>query len=145
MSEQLNTLENSSDEKKKSKKDALAGLDILEKPARKLPSIIEETLNNNISVELATNGYYVSGFYGINSEKGKTGYAFIQETSEPDTLVAYDNKGAKHVLKNFEDLVKFHSHIWGTFFKLSEDYRKPDMKWFPFLLQYNALNITPSK
>lgn len=145
MSEQLNITENSIDEKKKTKKDALSGLDILEKPARKIPAIIEETLSNNIAVELASNGYYISGFYGLNSDKGKTGYVFIQETSDPESLVAYDNKGTKHLLKNFEDLVRFNNQVWATFFKVSEDYRKPDMKWFPFLLQYDALNITPSK
>lgn len=137
--------ETTEDKKKtrKNKEDPLAGLDILEKPVRKLPKVIEEVLKNNIEVRLTSNGYYVDGFYGLGADKGQLGFAFAQETSEPDTLVFYDNKNAKHVIRNFEDLVKFNNHVWGAFFKLSEDYKKPDLKWFSFLLQYGVLSITP--
>lgn len=131
--------------KKKAKEDALANVQILNEPNRKLPKIIEELLQKDVPVVLAKNGYYVGGFYGLNQEIGKAGFAFAQETSEFDTLVFVDNKNHKHLVKSFEDLVKFNNHVWSIYFKLSEDYRKPDTLWFGYMLQYGVLSITPGR
>jgi hypothetical protein len=129
--------------KKKAKDDVFSNITVLNEPNRKIPKIIEEVLAHGISVSLAPNGYYIEGFYGLNADTKHVGFALAQETNEPEYLVLYDNKNHKHLIKSFEDLVKFHNHVWGLFFKISEDYKKPDILWFGFMLQYNVLSITP--
>lgn len=146
MSDLENQVNNQQTEEKKTRKqkeDVFSNIQILEQPHRKLPKLIEEVLKHNIPVRLSSNGYYIGGFYGLNADKDNSGFAFAQETSEPEALVFYDNKNGKHLIKNFEDLVKFNNHVWGAFFKLSEEYRKPEILWFGFLLQYGVLSITP--
>lgn len=131
------------DKKKvKKSKDGEFNLKVVDAPVRQLPTIINEVLDKGFSVILSKNGYYVEGFYGLNHD-GKFGYAFGQETTEPNTLVFYDAKGHKHPVKSFEDLVKFNSQIWGVFYKVSEEFKKPNQKWFGFMLELGALNITP--
>lgn len=139
------TLNDSTQASKKAKKkvDALQGIEVLEFPNRTLPNLIEELLEKNIPVTLSKNGYYVGGFYALNADNGHKGYAFAQDTSEANTLVFYDNKGHKHIVKSFEDLVKFHSVVWSNFFKISDDFRKPDNLWFMYMLQYDVVSITP--
>lgn len=129
--------------KNKKKQEGLLGIEVLEFPNRTLPKLIEELLEKNIPVRLSKNGYYVAGFYGLNSDNENKGLAFCQDTNEANTLVFFDNKGHKHVVKNFEDLVKFNNVVWGNFFKLSEDFKKPDNLWFMYMLQYGVLSITP--
>lgn len=134
------------DEKKKEKakkKDELGGLEVLQFPNRTLPALIEELLEKNFPVRLAKDGYYVGGFYGLNSETDNKGFAFAQDTSEANTLVFYDSKNHKHVIKTFEDLVKFHNHVWGLFYKVAKEYQKPDTGWFSYMLEYGVLSITP--
>ena len=140
----VDTPKDSIEKKVKKSKEAEPTLKIVDAPIRKIPSIINELLEKNFSIILSKSGYYVEGFYGLNHE-GKLGYAFSQETTEPDTLVFYDSKGHKHIVKSFEDLVKFNSHVWGIFYKQSEDYKKPNQKWFGYMLELGALNITPGK
>lgn len=132
-------------EKKKAKKkeEALQGIEVLEFPNRTLPKLLEELLEKDIPVHLSKNGYYVGGFYGLNSETNHKGFAFAQDTNEANTLVFFDNKGHKHIVRTFEDLVKFHNHVWGIYFKLSNDFKKPDNLWFGYMLQYGVLSITP--
>lgn len=138
-----NTTDNSVDKNaKKKKEDPLHGLTILEKPSRKLPALVEELLEKNIPVRLTKKGYLVGGFYGLGDNDNK-GFATFQETDKANTLVFFDNKGREHVVESFEDVVKFNNFIWGVFFKLSEDYKKPDLLWFPYMLQYGVLSITP--
>lgn len=138
-----NATDNSVDKNaKKKKEDALHGLTILEKPSRKLPALVEELLEKNIPVRLTKKGYLVGGFYGLGDNENK-GFASFQETDKSNTLVFFDNKGREHVVQSFEDLVKFNNFVWGVFFKLSEDYKKPDLLWFPYMLQYGVLSITP--
>lgn len=127
---------------KKKKEDPLHGINILEKPSRKLPSLVEELLEKNIPVRLTKKGYLVGGFYGLGDNDNK-GFASFQETDKVNTLVFFDNKGREHVVESFEDLVKFNNFIWGIFFKLSEDYKKPDLLWFQYMLHYGVLSITP--
>lgn len=141
----VNKEEDKEDKKKmkKTKDDPFQNITILNEPNRKLPKVIEEALANDIPVRLSKNGYYIAGFYGLNSDTDNAGFAFAQETSEPDALVFYDSKNHRHLVKTFEDLVKFHNHVWGLFFKVSEEYKKPDILWFGFMLQYGVLNIMP--
>lgn len=141
----VNKEEDKEDKKKmkKLKEDPFQNITVLNEPQRKLPKVIEEALANDIPVRLSKNGYYVAGFYGLNSDTDNAGFAFAQETSEPDALVFYDSKNHRHLVKTFEDLVKFHNHVWGLFFKISEEYKKPDILWFGFMLQYGVLNIMP--
>lgn len=129
--------------KKKSKEDPFNNINVLYEPKRKLPKVIDIALENNIPVTLSKNGYFLGGFYGLNHDNQHEGFAFAQETSEDNSLVFYDMKGHKFLVKDFEDLVKFHNHVWGQFYKVSDSYKKPDMLWFGFLLQYGVLNITP--
>jgi hypothetical protein len=132
------------EKKAKKSKDGESTLKVVDNPVRHLPAIINELLEKNFSIILSKNGYYVEGFYGLNPD-GKTGYAFAQETTEANTLVFFDAKGHKHLVKSFEDLVKFNSHVWGIFYKQSEDYKKPNSKWFGYMLELGALNITPGR
>lgn len=127
---------------KKKKEDPLHGVTILEKPSRKLPALVEDLLEKNIPVRLTKKGYLVGGFYGLGDNDNK-GFASFQETDKANTLVFFDNKGREHVVESFEDLVKFNNFVWGVFFKLSEDYKKPDLLWFQYMLQYGVLSITP--
>lgn len=115
---------------------------ILPSPNRTLPKLIEEILEKDLPVFLSKDGYYVGGFYGLNPGS-KKGFAFAQDTSEANTLVFFDSKNNPCAIRGFEDLVKFNSHIWSSFYKLSEDYKKPDSLWFGYMLEYNVLNITP--
>lgn len=131
------------DKKKPKKKNDLDGIEVLDFPNRTLPKIIETALELNIPIQLSKNGYYIGGFYGLNSDNSFKGFAFGQDTNEANTLVFYDNKNNKHLVKSFEDLVKFHNHIWGIYFKLSDSFKKPDNLWFGHMLQYGVLNITP--
>lgn len=135
-----------SEEKKKNKKvkeDIFNNITILNEPKRNIPKVIEAALENGIPVTLSKNGYFVGGFYGLNHDNQHQGFAFAQETSEPNALVFYDSKNHRHLIKTFEDLVKFHNHVWGLFYKVSDEYKKPDMLWFSFMLQYGVLSITP--
>jgi hypothetical protein len=127
---------------KKKKEDYLQGITILDKPSRKLPSLIEELLEKDIPVRLTKKGYLIGGFYGLGNNENK-GFVFSQETDKENILVFFDNKGREHIIQSFEDLVKFNNFIWGIFFKISEDYKKPDLLWFQYMLQFNVLNITP--
>ena len=127
----------------KKKKDVqMNGVIVLEKPSRILPQLVEELLEKNIPVRLTKGGYSVGGFYGLGDVDSK-GFAFCKETNQPNTLVFFDNKGREHLVESFEDLVKFNNSIWGVFFKLSDDYKKPDFLWFQYMLQYGVLSITP--
>ena len=141
---ETNTASDSSVEKtpKKKKEDPLNGVTVLEQPSRKLPQLVEELLEKNIPVRLTKKGYLVGGFYGLGDGDNK-GFASLQETNKENTLVFFDNKGREHVVESFEDLVKFNNFVWGVFFKLSEDYKKPDFLWFQYMLQYGVLSITP--
>lgn len=127
---------------KKKKEDPLNGVTILEKPSRKLPRLVEELLEKNIPVRLSKKGYLVGGFYGLGESENK-GFASFQETTKDNTLLFFDNKGREHIIESFEDLVKFNNFIWGVFFRLSEDYKKPDFLWFQYMLQHGVLSITP--
>ena len=126
---------------KKKKDDALQGLTLLDKPSRKLPALIEELLEKNIPIRLTKKGYLVGGFYGLGDSDNK-GFATAQETNK-STIIFFDNKGREHLIETFEDLVKFHNFIWGVFFKVSEDYKKPDIMWFHHMLQHGVVSITP--
>lgn len=131
-------------EKKKRKKDDVLGdAQILEYPNRTIPKLLEEAIEKNFPVVLTKDGYLVGGFYGLNSNILGGGFAFAQDTSLPNTLVFLDSKGAKHLVKNFEELVAFNSTVWGQFFKTSPDYKKPNSQWFPYMLEYGVLNISP--
>jgi len=130
---------------KKAKESEYPNLKIIENPIRKLPSLINELLEKNFSIILSKNGYYVSGFYGLNKDTDIAGYAFGQETNDSGVIVFFDSKGHKHIIKSFEDLVKFNSQVWGVFYKVAEKYKKPDAQWFGDMLEMGALNITPGK
>jgi hypothetical protein len=144
MSDNTQNIDLNLDKKKsKNKQNAMQGIEVLEFPNRTLPKLIEELLDKNIPVHLSKNGYYVGGFYGLNSENEHKGFAFAQDTNEANTLVFLDNKGHKHIIRSFEDLVKFHNHVWGIYFKISDSFKKPDNLWFGYMLQYGVLSITP--
>ena len=66
-----------------------------------------------------------------------------KDTSEAGTLVLFDSKMNKHLVRDFSDVVKFHNLVWGHFYKLSESYKKPDDLWFKYMLEYGVLTITP--
>lgn len=120
------------------------GVEILEKPKRILPSIIEELLDKNISVILSKDGYFIEGFYGLNENIGKKGFVFAQETNEDGSLIFLDARNSKHVVKNFEELVRFNNHVWGQFFK-QDEYQKPDTNWLSYMLEYDVLSLRPGK
>ena len=134
----------SQEKKKSSKKNNELSIKIVENPIRKLPKLINEVLEKDFSVILSKNGYYIEGFYGLNIETNKKGFAFAQETEEEEILIFYDAKGHKHTIKTFEELVNFNSLVWSYFFKMSEQYKKPDQKWFGYMLELGTLNITPN-
>jgi len=129
---------------KKSEDLEFKNIKIIDNPVRQLPKLINELLEKNFEIILTKNGYYVEGFYGLHSGY-KIGYAFGQETTEQNTLVFYDAKGHKHLIKSFEDLVRFNGKVWGSFYKLNNgcDYKKPNPKWFNYMLELDILNITP--
>ncbi len=131
-------------EQKKVKK-AEVSLKTIDKPVRQLPKIINELIEKNFSIVLNQKGYFVEGFYGISNETSFTGYIFAQETSEPNTLVFFDAKGHKHYIKSFDELVALNSVVWGQFYKVSDAYKKPNAKWFSYMLESGVLNITPGK
>lgn len=137
----LEVEKNETEKVTKKKKEEVA-FTLSDKRSRILPSLIEELLEKNIPVRLTKKGYLVGGFYGLGDSENK-GFATAQETTKDNTLVFFDNKGREHVINSFEDLVKFHNFIWGAFFKVSEDYRKPDIMWFQYMLQYGVVSITP--
>lgn len=126
------------------KKKALT-LKIIDKPVRNLPKLIGELLNKNFSVVLTQNGYYIEGFYGIQQNESFKGYIFAQETTEDGTLAFFDAKGHKHYIKTFEELASLNSIVWGQFYKTTDEYKKPNAKWFGFMLELGVLNITPNK
>jgi hypothetical protein len=127
------------EEKKSKKKDSL--IEALETPKRLLPSLVNELLNLNIPVRLSSKGYLIGGFYGLGDNDNK-GFALALENSNFEHLVLLDNKGHKHLIKSFEDLVKFNNFIWGVFFK-QDEFKKPDALWFKYMLELGVLNITP--
>lgn len=120
----------------------LGDITVLEVPNRKLPKLIEELLEKDFTVILSANGYYISGFYGINPKSDKIGFAFAQDTSELNTLALEDAKGYKHIVKDFKELVHFHSLVWSQFYK-DDGYKKPNPKWLSHMLELGAVNITP--
>lgn len=129
---------------KKSKDNDFQGVEIREYPNSALPSLIVNLLNNNFTVTLAKTGYYVNGFYGLNRQEGQdSGSVFFQETSDPNLFAFYDHKCVKVPIRTFEELVVFNAQMWGVYFKQSQDYKKPDSHWFPYMLEYGVLNITP--
>lgn len=133
------------DQKKKKPKSEFElseNIQVLPSPNRTLPKLIEEVLEKEMPVILSKDGYYIGGFYGLNSGN-KKGYVFAQDTSEANTLVFYDSKNNQCSVKTFEELVRFNSHVWSAFYKSSEEYKKPDSLWFGYMLEFNALNITP--
>lgn len=130
---------------KKKKKDDLGGLTLLLKPTRRLPSLVEECLDKGFTVSLSKEGYYVSGFYGLNEHNQYKGFTFLQETDSPSVMVGYDHKNNKHVINSFEDLVKFNRLIWSVFYKQNDEYKKPDPTWFEYLLAFGAVEVTPGR
>lgn len=128
---------------KKVKKGELA-VGVLEKTTRVLPKAIEDAVSNGIPVILTQRGYLIKGFYGLETIVGHPGFAFVQETEDSSLLVAYDNKEHQFPIKSFEDLVKFNNLIWGVFYKISEQHKKPDSLWFELMLKHDAVSITPN-
>lgn len=120
----------------------LGDISILEYPNRTLPKLIEELLEKEFTVLLSADGYYVSGFYGLNPKTDKAGFAFAQDTSEANVLAFEDAKGYKHIVRSFTDLVHFHSLVWSQFYK-DDEYKKPNPKWLVHMLELGAVNITP--
>lgn len=142
---EINKIDSVTDEKKKPKKNKeseFQGVSIIDQPTRSLPKLVNELINKNFTIHLTKNGYYIPGFYGLN-RCGDTGYAFFQETTDPELLAFYDAKGNKVPVRSFTDLVSFNANIWGYFYKTNEDYKKPDPQWFPYMMELNILNITP--
>jgi len=137
-----------SDEKKKTIKkqknevESLGEIQILDYPNRTLPKLLEELVAKGFTVILGKDGYYIEGFYGLNKNMLDGGYILAQDTTVANTLALSDAKGGKHFVKNFKDIVFLNNTIWGTFFKIPE-YKKPNQKWFPHLVEYGALNISP--
>lgn len=131
-------------EKSKNKKNTNT-IKTSDKPNRQLPKLIQSVLDKNFLVLMNSSGYYIEGFYGIKNADAPVGYIFCQETTEDGTLLFIDSKGHKHYVKSFEELASLNSIVWGQFFKQSEDYKKPNAKWFGFMLELGVLNITPNK
>jgi hypothetical protein len=143
----MNEILDNSDKKKPGRKSKnemhnLGNVQVLEHPNRTLPKLIEEVLEKGFQVQLSSNGYYIGGFYGINPRTDKEGFAFAQDTSEANALAFEDGKGYKHLIKNFEELVHFHSLVWSQFYKETA-YRKADPRWLQYLLEMNAASISP--
>ncbi len=139
-----NNVSASAQGEKTKKTESVKAIDI---PNRKLPVLIDEIIEKGFSVSLVKNGYYIEGFYGINSSKdsNKLGFAFCQDSTEENSFIFLDAKGHKHIIKSFKDLVVFNSVVWSYFYKISDLYKKPDSKWFPYMLELDVLNITPGK
>lgn len=128
--------------KKRTKGDFdLGNVEVLPIPNRTLPNLIEELLVKGFPVHLSSKGYYIGGFYGLEVD-GKKGFAFAADSSQANTLVLYDQKGSANLIKSFEDLVKFNRNIWAVYWK-QDDFKKPDMAWFPYLMEYNLLSMSP--
>ncbi len=118
---------------------------VSEKPNRHLPKLIQSVLDKNFLVVMNSSGYYIEGFYGLKHSDAPIGYIFCQETTEEGTMLFLDAKGHKHYVKSFEELASLNSIVWGQFFKQSDEYKKPNAKWFGFMLELGVLNITPNK
>lgn len=128
--------------RKKTKGDFdLGEVEALPIPNRTLPNLIEDLLIKGFEVHLSPKGYYVGGFYGLEVD-GKKGFAFASDSSLAHALVFYDNKGTPNLIKSFEDLVKFNRNIWAVYWK-QDEYKKPDMGWFPHLMEHNLLSLSP--
>ena len=128
-------------DKKRSKKELMAGVKIVS-PQRKLPAILNEIIDSGIPVLLAKDGYYVKGFYGLSPDS-HDGYAFVKETNDFESVVFFDAKGGPVLVKTFKDAVKFNNDVWGAFYKISEDFKKPDPLWFGLMLKFDVLSIAP--
>lgn len=114
-----------------------------------LPKVIQELINNDFDVIINKSGYLVKGFYGNNPRNS----TFINSDDYVGSLLirvensgtyGYDFKGKKHLLNNFEDVIKLNHHIWKNFIK-DEQYKKVDEHWFKFLYSYGLLEINPKK
>lgn len=148
LNNQNNISDNETERKKPGRKpkgenDNLGDAQVLDYPNRTLPKLLEEVIEKDFVVVLGKDGYYIEGFYGLNPNMLNGGYVLAQDTTIANALALTDSKGNRHLVKTFEELVFFHSMVWGSFFKSSAEYKKPNPKWFPFLLEYGALNISP--
>lgn len=126
--------------KSKNEMNSLGNAQVLELPNRQLPRLIEELLGKGFQVMLSKDGYFIGGFYGINAKINKTGFVFAQDTTDDNILAFEDAKGYKHPIRNFEELVRFHSLVWSQFYK---EYPRADMQWLGYMLELNAANISP--
>lgn len=110
---------------------------VLDVPQRVIPTLIEEIISKGIIVTLEPTGYGIGGFYEM-------GQVLLQHTDKEDTFAVTDNKGKKHFIKNFNDLLIFHKEIWKAFYK-NPEHRRADIKWFNHLYDANLLDIIPAK
>lgn len=125
---------------KTDKKEKVEKTKTLKEPRRILPELIVELIKLKIPVSLSEKGYLVHGFYGLN----KYGYAELLETEKENQYVVYDSKKKEYLINNFEDLVRFNSHVWKLFYNEKKDeYIDADEHWFSYLTKFKCVRSVP--
>lgn len=114
---------------------------------RTLPKLIEELLEKNIPVTLHKYGYKIGGFYAnLSEESDVEGNLLLQDSEEKDVFIAIDNKGKKHLVSSFKDILELNSYIWKLSIKQDKfKYKKVDPKWFTYLYESGLLEVVPGK
>lgn len=109
-------------------------------PKRTLPDLILEILKHKIPVTLTDKGYEISGFYGLN----RVGVAELFDTELDGQMITYDNRKHEHIIKTFDDLVKFNAHIWKAYFNEKKgEYLEADDMWSELLIKHKCVRNVP--
>lgn len=118
------------------------------KPTRLLPILIEDLVKKGFPVQISENNYLIGGFYGLND----TGFATLSEIdlkesglndTDNDSMIAFDGKNKPHLIRTFDDLMKFNLMIWKQYYKQPE-FSCLDSHWYPFVIQSPYISITPN-
>ncbi len=121
------------------------------KAMRVLPAVIEEAIALNFDVIVNRHGYLIGGFYGSNPKASGLidndnyiGYALLLDSTKEDVMIGFDQKGKKHAVANFDDLIKLNHHVWKNFIKDAQ-YKTVNAAWFKHLYDKGMLEINPKK
>jgi len=121
------------------------------KLVRVLPTVLEEAIAYDFNITINKSGYLIGGFYGLNPKStgllmddSYLGHVLLIETDNENGLIGFDHKGKKHLITNFEDLVRLNHHVWKNFIK-DPQYRTVNSQWFKHLYDRGLLEINPKK
>lgn len=112
-------------------------------PRRSVPKLIQEVIDHGIPVLLNREGYLIPGFYG-STHSGQVGVVYAQDTEKSSEMLFFDHKNRKHVISSFKELVELNNTVWGSFYR-EKEYSTPNQMWFPHLMNFGVLNISPGR